>query len=616
MEKLLQETIIGAEFDSSARDPPPRCHPGTRLAIIQRCLDFINQCDDEGKLRWVVGPAGVGKSAVMQMVTEKAPDAVVFASIFLSVNGRRDGKKAIITIAYQLAVKCGPYHRFIRDQISLDPSLLRKSLSVQFDKFIVEPFILNRIFEPSRRFLVVIDGLDECDNILTQRKLLELISNFCIEYPSSPIAWIVASRPEPHITSFFERAEVQSVYTKEEMVIDSDDACQEVQQYLRDELTKIKRDHPTLRHKQEWPLEHDFTKIASAAGGLFAYAATVIRYIGDPTHGGPAAQLRRVLETIDSTAKDHGAGRDHPMDRLDALYKRILSNVPDDVMMNTRKLLLLGFESHFHNAGFRMRCNALELTEDDAYDAIRHLHAVMKIPEPNKADDKLSSYHKSFDDFLSDFKRSGVSRDIDSECSQLYNLTSLRIVEELQDSSDGVTGGEDIELLDGVMKGHYQSISLSWPGDEHFQITNEEMRFQLCRTAIRWIVVSFPTTPSLLKSISCFHALTTHFSTTPFVFPFYKLRECAFVSSNTLHIVSNAQASHQDRFRHELTKLGKLNQVSLRTLDYGAVCADVELRFTSPTGSNLTIPHPWKSSCEVSSSLLTNCRHSPQAKPL
>jgi hypothetical protein len=255
MEKLLQETIIGAEFDSSARDPPPRCHPGTRLAIIQRCLDFIAQCLDEGKLRWVVGPAGVGKSAIMQMVTENAPDGIVFASVFLSVNGRRAGSKTILIIAYQLAVKYGPYRQFIRDQITFDPSLLHKSLSVQFNKFIVEPFMSRHLnFEPSRRFLVVIDGLDECDDTLTQRKLFELITNFCITHPTSPIAWIIASRPEPHITLFFDKAGVKRAYTKEEMVIDSDEACEEVQRYLRDELKKIKDEHPTLRYKREWPL--------------------------------------------------------------------------------------------------------------------------------------------------------------------------------------------------------------------------------------------------------------------------------------------------------------------------------------------------------------------------
>jgi hypothetical protein len=599
MEKLLQETIVGAEFDSSARDPPPRCHPGTRLAIIQRCLNFIIQCIGEGKLRWVVGPAGVGKSAVMQMVTESVPDDIVFASVFLSVNGRRDGSKTILTIAYQLAVKSGPYRQFIRDQITFDPSLLRKSLPVQFKKFIVEPFMFGHLFEPSRRFLVVIDGLDECDNHATQRKILELITDFCVAHPTSPIAWIIASRPEPHITSFFEKAKVKRAYTKEEIEIDSDEACEEVQRYLRDELEKIKEEHPTLRYKREWPLELEFTKIASAAGGLFAYAATVVRYIGNSTDAGPAAQLRRVLETIDASARDHAVGRDHPMDQLDALYKRILSNVPDHVMVNTRKLLLLHSCDYFTRLGFRARCNMLGLTEDDAYDAIRHLHAVMRIPDPDQADDGLAYYHKSFDDFLHNFERSGFSQKFIMEGHQLANSTSLRIIEDLRD--DGVVKGGDIRInSDGLLKGYCDNISLSWPGDERFQMTDDELRITLYGEVMRLARIFFFTSVDFQKSISCFHALTTRFAVTPVDFPFYRLPECAFVSSFKPYPIFNAELSHQDRFRDELAKLGKLKQVPLQAFDYPAVCGDVELRFTSPTGSGIKVLDPWNTSCEVS----------------
>ncbi|XP_006459799.1 hypothetical protein AGABI2DRAFT_219165, partial [Agaricus bisporus var. bisporus H97] len=280
MEKFLQNTIIGAEVDSSDRHPPPRCHPGTRLAIIHRCLDFIVQCKDKEKLRWIVGPAGVGKTAVMQIVAEETPANVILgASIFLSTNGRKNGTKIITTIAYQLAVNCAPYRRFLERETTRDPSLHQKSLPAQFKKFISEPFILRNLFGSSHRYVVIIDGLDECDNPHLQRELLELISSFCLGNPKSPIVWIVASRPEPHITSFFEDNKYSSVYTKEEMMIDSDEACEDAQLYLRDELSKIKLADPTLEHKQEWPSQLEFTKIATAAGGLFAYASTVIRYI-------------------------------------------------------------------------------------------------------------------------------------------------------------------------------------------------------------------------------------------------------------------------------------------------------------------------------------------------
>jgi hypothetical protein len=102
MKDLLKETIPGAAADSSARDPPPRYHPGTRLAILERCLYFISHCNGTKQMRWVFGAAGVGKSAIMQSVTE-SPELVVnyHASVFLSINGRNEGTKTIITLSYQ-----------------------------------------------------------------------------------------------------------------------------------------------------------------------------------------------------------------------------------------------------------------------------------------------------------------------------------------------------------------------------------------------------------------------------------------------------------------------------------------------------------------------------------
>src|SRR5215469_3730753 len=108
MSSLLEHTIKGAEFDSSDPHMPLRCHAGTRLKIIKRCQDFILNCNGP-RIRWVVGSAGVGKSAIMQSIAHDdlcvLADVIIGATIFFSTNGRQDGSKAIMTIAYQLAVK-------------------------------------------------------------------------------------------------------------------------------------------------------------------------------------------------------------------------------------------------------------------------------------------------------------------------------------------------------------------------------------------------------------------------------------------------------------------------------------------------------------------------------
>ncbi|EKM74624.1 hypothetical protein AGABI1DRAFT_47667, partial [Agaricus bisporus var. burnettii JB137-S8] len=279
MEKLLKETILGAEFDSSARDPPPRCHPGTRLDILERCRHFVRTSNGKRKTRWVVGAAGVGKSAIMQSVVESPELAVNYrASVFFSINGRDDGTKAIATISYQLAAKSELYRQLIEREITRDPALLRSSIAKQFFKLIVEPFIHNPQLASAGHALIVIDGLDECKGTRTQLELLRLISDFCITNPSSPLVWLIASRPEQHITSFFSRSDVAPAYEKEKIVANSDEARADVERFLRDELTDIRK-KASDSVDPRWPEEQDLWKLANAAGGLFAYADTAVRYI-------------------------------------------------------------------------------------------------------------------------------------------------------------------------------------------------------------------------------------------------------------------------------------------------------------------------------------------------
>jgi hypothetical protein len=590
MDKLLQHTIIGAEFDSSDRHPPPRCHPGTRLAIVKRCKDFIVECNGKEKQRWVVGPAGVGKSAIMQIVAEEIPDGVILgASVFLSVNGRKDGRKIIPTIAFQLAAKCEPYRQFIRNATSRDPSLLRKSPPAQFYKFVVEPFIHLHLFDTPHRYLILIDGLDECDNPATLLELLGLISDLCLTYPTSRIVWIVASRPEPHITSFFEKSEVRPTYTKEEIEIDSDEASEDVQLYLRDELRKVQMASITLKHKRQWPSEPDFTKIATAAGGLFAYASTVVRYINDPRYGEPVSHLGDVLCAIDTGSKLGLSGKDHPMAQLDALYARILSNIPSTAMLDTRKLLLMicwdEYEWVYPELQFRPLCNLLGLTEASAYGAIHHIHSVVKAPEPIDADDEpLEYFHKSFLDYLRDPERSGFFHDFRSEGCNLAAQVSMRVIEEVPFDSDCMADCAVIECkaccILKCRPGACSNISLSWAGDERFRLFDDQIRIEMYKSAISYATVNYGWRSFL--NMFFFRALATRLTEPRIFFPFEELQSSVFVSSSRLYVTYNAQTCSKDTFRHELVELGDLKQVPLRTLDYGAVCGWINLEFTSP----------------------------------
>jgi hypothetical protein len=184
-----------------------------------------------------------------------------------------------------------------------------------------------------------------------QQEFLSLISDFCITYPSLPIVWMIASRPEPHITSFFSQRKVALSYEKEEILVDSD-VRDDVKLYLRDKFREVQIASITLQHLPQWPSEGGFSKIAEASGGLFAYASTMARYIGEPTYGDHISLLDDVPRVIKAGTKENMHGQNHPMVQLDALYAHIMSKIPAKVMADTRKLLLLRMDEVWGDYSF------------------------------------------------------------------------------------------------------------------------------------------------------------------------------------------------------------------------------------------------------------------------
>ncbi|EKM75645.1 hypothetical protein AGABI1DRAFT_94713 [Agaricus bisporus var. burnettii JB137-S8] len=568
MKELLKETIPGAASDSSARDPPPRCLPGTRLAILERCIDFIANCEGEKKIRWVVGSAGVGKSAIMQSVAD-TPNLPVtcHVSVFFSINGRDDGTKAIITLSYQFAAKSAVYRHLIESEIARDPSLLQSSI----------------------RVLVIIDGLDECKNPRTQQELLRLISDFCIKYPSSPVVWLIASRPERHITSFFARASVSSAYEKEEIHVDSDDGRADVERFLREELKDIKEASDALDPHSEWPEELDLWKLANASGGLFAYAHTAIRYIDDSNIGNPVSQFSDVLNVIDKVPMTGISREEHPMALLDALYARILFNVPPKVIIHTRKLILalasewdrpligsdgwLPDEGETGEGNFVVLCNWLAMTPDEAYAAVNLLQSVLNTPKRDEAHlEKLETFHKSFIDYVSDPSRSDLFTDIHHEAQQLKIKCAFRILNEAPNGID--IGKGDYGFFYGILRrgpGIGDKISLTWPVIEGVAESEDAMRLKMYKLAIGVVANGTQSGDSTFRSEFCIRLLAAQFKEHMRIKFYLTLSELVF-----------AELMPKDESRrHEFMVHGTLKQMPLMAINTSNV-HNITLRFRRP----------------------------------
>jgi hypothetical protein len=181
-------------------------------------------------------------------------------------------------------------------------------------------------------------GLDECDGENAQQEILALIGQMAAQHSTSPLIWLIVSRPEPHIRGAFAKLS-DGIYREITVPIDSNQACKDMELYLRAKFQEIRNHYSSsfTSSMQRWPSEGHFAKIASGARGLFIFAFTVIRFVGDSTYANPISRLEQVIRAINSSfLAPSGTG---PFVALDALYTEILSAVPSDLLPTLHRLL-------------------------------------------------------------------------------------------------------------------------------------------------------------------------------------------------------------------------------------------------------------------------------------
>lgn len=177
----------------------------------------------------------------------------------------------------------------------------------------------------------------------------------------------------------------------------------DVDLYLRDGLAGIKIDFEDVTDPL-WPSEEQITQLSRYAFGHFAFASTALRYIGDFIHVAP---MRR-LDILLSFLKGVRVGASNPLEALDALYTRVLRDVPDEVLPVIKQILgyIIYVTVNGPLCSAQALCNFFRVDQATFYSAFRRLHSVIDVPFPAASKSQLRFYHTSFEDYLLDPSRS------------------------------------------------------------------------------------------------------------------------------------------------------------------------------------------------------------------
>ncbi|KAK7042865.1 hypothetical protein R3P38DRAFT_2511992 [Favolaschia claudopus] len=397
MRTLYEASSKEASYDWGNNYDRPSCHQKTREEYLLK-LEAWSQEDCPG-LFWMYGPAGTGKSAIMQSFCEHMQQkSRLGASFFFKRDhpSRGDAMKVFPTLAYHLARASPELELAIATIVGEDPAIFSQTLAIQLQQLILGPCQTVTLASP---WVIGIDGLDECGGgQKSQQAILRTIGNAHDELKSSRLAILIASRPEPDIESVFNEPCLTSAQRLEIRGSETD-----VRTYLVDQFQRIRATHESLSTAPiSWPGDKIIEDFVWQSSGHFIYASTVIKFIDDEDW--VPGERMRVIQGIEGENPSAS-----PFFTLDQLYKQILTNVPNQPrLLRILSIIAAGFSMTPSQMGSFLQLEPLDIRK-----TLRRLHSLIKVPEGVDPDDPrkiplrcIFPHHASLSDFLNDPARS------------------------------------------------------------------------------------------------------------------------------------------------------------------------------------------------------------------
>ncbi|KAI9457911.1 hypothetical protein HD554DRAFT_2042204 [Boletus coccyginus] len=380
LEALHKASAPSAVFDSAERHPAPRCLEGTRVQLLDRLTLWIHgesENDNDKPICWVNGRPGSGKSAISQTIAEKFTlQKRLAASFFFSRRDieRRTTRHFFPTIATQFLFSIPAIRPAILAALEQDSMIPSKVLREQMQKLLLEP-LSSGLEQPGSSFLIVVDALDECDDPRLVVELVSLLIQLVRNSPL-PLGLLITSRPEPWLQAHFRQQDVASITLTLE--IESFNVEDDIRRFLQHALNQVYQEHSQVMPNAPWPSPKDLNLIVEKASGLFIFALTVVKFVGDRLHN-PAQRLQVIL--------DDKPSRDTTYAELDTLYLDAVSTFPDPDIVR----LILGI----------VYCLSVPMT-------VPALHRLLDRPDlsSENGEQPIQFYHASFRDFLVSPQRS------------------------------------------------------------------------------------------------------------------------------------------------------------------------------------------------------------------
>ncbi|KAG8850919.1 hypothetical protein FRB96_009552 [Tulasnella sp. 330] len=403
---------LGTQASGASKKPP--CLDGTRVSLLDRIDQWIGARSDNGpRALCLKGSAGIGKSSIGATVAgEQRASHRLGAEFYFTADQQDRNEAVVVVLARQLAAWSKGRLRFeIADAIDEDAEIMRSTPELQYQKLIQGP-LQTLAGDPSSPTLVVLlDGLDECNEDYACR-LLKAVGQGLDKLPVA-VRVILTSRPDPHLLNF---------YTSEPMrtqldifSLDSEEVLQQkrdIWKFFKEELPGMVK--MWVKESSDWPGDERRTMLVELSQGLWIHASTVARMLADSAIRNPEKQLEAVLSSHGDANGEYGhnthldkvysavlnrACPPHSTPNLLALFRNVLGTilvVQEPVNIHTLASLLCPRELKLEDYTHSIRTTVLA-----------YLQAVLIVPGVDDANPSHNALpirfiHKSFEDHIAD----------------------------------------------------------------------------------------------------------------------------------------------------------------------------------------------------------------------
>ncbi|KAJ2914733.1 hypothetical protein MD484_g5683, partial [Candolleomyces efflorescens] len=297
--------------------------------------------------------------------------------------------------------------------------------------------------------VILIDGLDECQDEDRQAELLLAIKECFVDTLTTPFRFFICSRPEWAIRSALKPGGYLHGVAYHIQLSDQYDATADIRRFLRRRLLALIPTSNPDGSGPSWFSGDDVERLVEATSGQFVCAATLVRYLSE-RRASPAKRLNTLLTWISS-----GSGNaNNPFSTLDILYSKIVTTAKaayetaaldssdagddDDFLLLLRAYQLSPLYNPVSGLIPIQDWDMLLCGEPNSHELIlsdlRSLMTTVEVkklseyhvPAPGFQPLTLHTYHKSFIDFCGDQSRSKDLYVPHARVIEYYALRSIK----------------------------------------------------------------------------------------------------------------------------------------------------------------------------------------------